>query len=743
MTHRIVAVICTCAILASLAGGPLLGAKRDAWVEVRTPNFVIVSNAGEKQARKTALQFEQIHTLYRDSLAVAQGHPSPFITIFAVKDDKSLSELLPDYWTKGHAHPSGIFWTRMSQYYAAVNLDAQGANPYATMYHEYYHSLTIPYFPGLPLWLSEGLADFFGHSEINGNIAMMGMTDPRLLDELRHNKLIPLDVLFHVDLQSPYYNEQNKTSVFYAESWALVHYLMIGDNQSHRQMLQDYASALGSGATPDQAAAKAFGDLAKLQEQLARYISRFAFSFFQTKAPAEPPAADIRSRELSDAEEEAYRGGFFAVRGRPEATEILQNAVHLDPNLALAHQNLGLAEFFEGNRDSALASISEAVKLDPKDALTLYLRAYLSFSGTGGIPQDSQIEADLRQSIVIDPNFPPSYALLGLYLSNRQKKPDEALTFARKAVSLEPGNSSYLYDLAQVLTQMRRFDEAQFVAARASANARNAQERANVQQFLVYLQKYRSIDSGNGSATDGADEVASKSSEQLAPEPGKQPATKFAQAAAPSEAADSREVTGVVAQESCASGLKLQVTTPTETLMLRLQPGSHNAIRIMSTPSANFDICTSLKGERVTARYVPDAAKTDTGTIQQLTVLATDSSPSVQSPKSPSTGAGTKIPLAAGATKNRAPTVSVTLSGKVTAVTCSGNEMVMTLLVRDTEFALHAHDYTRVQFEEAVPFESGKFNPCTQMKDHEASVDYVVTDKEQYDGEIQAVEVGK
>ena len=505
-------------------------------------------------------------------------------------------------------------------------------------------------------------------------------------------------------------------------------------------MLQDYASALGSGATPDQAASKAFGDLAKLQDQLARYVSRFSFSYFQTKAPAEPSSSELHERPISDAEEEAYRGGFFAIRGRPEATEILQNAVHLDPNLALAHQNLGLAEFFEGNRDSALASISEAVKLDPKNALTLYLRAYLSFSGTGGIPQDSQIEEDLRQSIALDPNFPPSYALLGLYLSNRQKNPDEALTFARKAVSLEPGNTSYLYDLAQVLTQMRRFDEAQFVAARAYASARSPQERANVQQFLAYLQKYRSIDGGNSRGSDSGDEIAPKSPENSELDASKQTHTK---SVTPTEVADSREVTGAVAQESCASGLKLQVIAPTGTVMLRLQTGSPNAIRVMSRPSATFDICTSLKGERVTARYVPDAAKADSGTIQQLTVLAADSSPSAQSPKSNNKGAGAKVPLAVAAPKNRAPTVTVTLEGKVTAVTCNGNELVMTLVVRETEFELHAHDYTRVQFEEAVPFESGQFNPCTQMKDHEASVDYVVTDKEKYDGEIQAVEVGK
>jgi len=738
MIHRVVAIICTCAFLTSLTGGPLPGAKRDAWVEVRTPNFIIVSNAGERQARKTAIQFEQIHTLYRDSLAVAQGHPSPLLTVFAVKDDKSLSDLVPEYWTKGHMHPSGVFANRLDQYYAAVSLDDQGTNPYATMYHEYYHSLTIPYFPDLPVWLSEGLADFFGHSEINGSVAMMGMADPVLIQELKGNKLIPLDVLFHVDTSSPYYNEQNKTTVFYAESWALVHYLMIGDNQSHRQMLLDYAGALSSGATPDQAAAKAFGDLKKLQDQLSRYIGRFTFSYFQTKAPAEPPASDIRLRTISDAEEEAYRGGFFAIRGRPEAKEILQNAVNLDPSLALAHQNLALAEFFEGSRDSAVASISEAVKLEPQNGLTRYLRADFSFTGASAFPQDEQIEDDLRKSIAVSPDFPPAYALLGLYLSRAQRSTGEALSFARKAVELEPGNSNYLFYLAQVLTQIRRFDEAQFVAARAQAAARTPQERTNVAQFLTYLEKFRSLSAS--SSADGMNSGTNlKSVESEKRDSGQDNAIQ----AEPSVSAENfREATGVVAQESCANGLKLQVTTPTETLTLRLQPGSHNAIRVLSKPSANFDICTSLKGERVTARYVPDA-KTDSGTIQQLTVLAADSSPSAQSPKSTSTGAGAKVPLAVGAPKNRAPTVSVTLEGKVTAVTCNGNELVMTLVVRETEFELHARDYTRVQFEEAVPFENGQFNPCTQMKDHEASVDYVVTDKEKYDGEIQAVEVGK
>jgi len=734
MPRRIAAIFCICATLWILPGAPMRAARHDAWVEVRSPNFIIVSNAGEKQARRTAIQFEQIHTLFRDGLAVAQGHPSPVITVFALKDEKSLGELLPEYWTRGHMHPSGVFAYRMYQYYAAVNLEAQGTNPFATMYHEYYHSLTMPYFPELPIWLSEGLADFFGESQVNGNVATMGIPDPALIEELRHNKLIPLDVLFHVDASSPSYNEENKVSVFYAESWALTHYLMLGDKQAHRQMLLDYASALASGSSPDQAAAKAFGDLKKLQDDLSRYIGKFSFSYFQMKAPAELAPAELHVRELTDAEEEAYRGGFFAVRRRPEAKQILQNAVNLDPRLALAHQNLGIEEYLEGNRDSALTSISEAVKLDSKNGFARYLRAHLTFFGAGGFPQDSQIEEDLRQAVASQPDFAPANALLGLYLSSRRQNGDEALIYAKKAVTLEPGNTEFIYDLAQVLAQMQRFDEAQYVAERARANSQSAEYRARIDQLIVYLQNARSI------ATRNADQNAAPKPHAI-PEAVPHPPVAQ-QDAGKNEPDNSREVTGVVMQESCAGGLKLQVAVAAELFTFRLQPGAHSAIHMTAKPAQDFDICRSLKGTQVAVRFIPDDANKNSGAIERLTILAADTPASPTVPKQ-QPAASTARPLRFEPGAGGAQSVNATLSGRVTAVACDKSEMRLTLLVRESEFELHSRDYTRIHFEQSVPFDAGEFQPCAQLKDHAATIEYVVTEKEKYDGEIQSVEVGK
>ena len=143
-----------------------LAAPTGKWVEVRSQNFIVVSNAGEGQARKTAVQFEQIRSLFRDSLSYVKNSPSPVITILAVKDEDSLRELLPEYWAqKGHSHPAGVFLDGgYDQFQVAVNLAAHGDNPYEGLYHEYYHSVTMPYFPGLPVWVAEGMADFFGNS---------------------------------------------------------------------------------------------------------------------------------------------------------------------------------------------------------------------------------------------------------------------------------------------------------------------------------------------------------------------------------------------------------------------------------------------------------------------------------------------------------------------------------------------------------------------------------------------------
>ena len=93
-----------------LAAIPSVKAKDDKWVEARSANFIVVTNASAGQARNTAIQFEQIRELFQQSFAFTKDRPTPVITILAAKDENTLQELLPEFWAeKGRMHPAGIF----------------------------------------------------------------------------------------------------------------------------------------------------------------------------------------------------------------------------------------------------------------------------------------------------------------------------------------------------------------------------------------------------------------------------------------------------------------------------------------------------------------------------------------------------------------------------------------------------------------------------------------------------------
>jgi hypothetical protein len=50
-----------------LANLPQAVTSKDAWVEVRSPNFTVISNAGDKEARRVADQFEQFREVFHTS----------------------------------------------------------------------------------------------------------------------------------------------------------------------------------------------------------------------------------------------------------------------------------------------------------------------------------------------------------------------------------------------------------------------------------------------------------------------------------------------------------------------------------------------------------------------------------------------------------------------------------------------------------------------------------------------------
>src|SRR5215471_10186261 len=114
--------------------------KGETWLEVRSAHFIVVCNAGEKQAERVAEHFEMIRAVFRKAFPTLRVDPSSTIVILAVRNEQNFRQLYPKVW-RGHGplQQAGVFIRGPEKNYVLLRLDAAGENPYHTLYHEYTH----------------------------------------------------------------------------------------------------------------------------------------------------------------------------------------------------------------------------------------------------------------------------------------------------------------------------------------------------------------------------------------------------------------------------------------------------------------------------------------------------------------------------------------------------------------------------------------------------------------------------
>ena len=146
------------------------------------------------------------------------------------------------------------------------------------MFHEYTHLLVRNAARSIPVWLNEGLAEYYSTYalESGGTRAHIGRPIAHHVELLRE-RFMPLSQLIAVDTASALYNEGERRSIFYAEAWALTHYLMI-EMPKGPAAINTYAAGIARGQRPDDAFRAAFGiGPADFELELRRYVQRSAF----------------------------------------------------------------------------------------------------------------------------------------------------------------------------------------------------------------------------------------------------------------------------------------------------------------------------------------------------------------------------------------------------------------------------------------------------------------------------------
>lgn len=467
--------------------------KVENWVEVRSEHFIVATNSNEKKGRQIADQFERMRAVFHKALPKLQIDPGAPIIVLAIKDDKDFRALEPAaYLAKGQLKLGGLFLRAPDKNYVLMRVDAEGEHPYEVVYHEYTHLLLAKDAETMPLWLNEGLAEFYQNTDIHEKDVSMGQPSAENIILLRQNRLLPLTTLFTVDEKSPYYHEENKGSIFYAESWALTHYIRMKDAKEGTHVLADYIDLLTQRVDATTAATRAFGDLKKLEFTLNNYVQQERFLEFKAlPMTTEVDPATFKAQPLSPAGTDALRADFLAYNERTaDARALLDGVLKEDPKNVLAHETMGFLEFHGGHLDEARKWYAQAVQLDSQSYLAHYYFAAISMQGSSGTADDAQIENSLRTAIKLNPLFGPPFDLLAVFLGMRHRDLDEAHKLGLEAVSLEPRNIRYRINVSHVLLEMGQGNNAIRVLEQTAKLAKTPEEIQSVDEALRNAQAY-------------------------------------------------------------------------------------------------------------------------------------------------------------------------------------------------------------------------------------------------------------
>jgi tetratricopeptide (TPR) repeat protein len=592
-------------------------ASTEQWVEVHSSHFTVITNDGEKQGRHILDQFERMRWVFHTMFPSMNTDPANTIQVFALKNQKSFEALEPAaYLAKGQLKLAGYFLRTQDKNYVLLRLDAeQEQHPYAIVYHEYTHLQLSGASEWIPLWLNEGLAQFFQNTDIRNKDVHLGQPSAEDLYLLRQSRFIPLPVLFKIDASSPYYHQEDKGSIFYAESWALTHMLEVNDRMNNTQHLRDYAVLLANHEDSLVAAEKAFGDVKKLQSALESYIQSAQYREFILNSAAAPiDESSYTTRVLSPTDADAARADVLASVGRlQDAHSLLDAVLKADPNNVPAHETMGMLALRDHDETEALKWYADAVKLDSKSCLAQYYFAEISMLH-GGSSDDAAIESSLRKAIELNPSFAPAYNQLAMFYGTRRLHLDEAQKLIVKAVNLDPSQLAYRMNAASVLATAGDYAGAQKVLSACLKLARNPSEVATVQGRIEQMQQIRDSMAENARMQT----VVTAQSESAAPR-----AVEVVKEAAPKHPTEPPTGTkhfaeGTMRGVNCSYPSVLEFKVEGAKNTVSVYTNNYFKLELTAlgfTPAGDMNPCSDFEGKKARVQYAESSDKTVDGQV--------------------------------------------------------------------------------------------------------------------------------
>jgi tetratricopeptide (TPR) repeat protein len=449
----------TLALLAIAALGASASAADRPWRVIHGRNVEVYGQQSPRTLRDIAVELEQFRSVLGNLVRGARQPQALPTEVYLFDTYDAMKPFLPLYQGKP-AVVGGICLCGStddtSVILATLSRDADSSE---IMYHEYSHLLLRNALSTIPVWFNEGLAEYFSTFELrHGREAQVGRAIVRHVAVLRE-RFIPLPQLLAVDRSSALYNEGTRRTIFYAESWALAHYLLLGrpDGQA---VVNKYLNAYAAGTASADALADAVGlPIPDLEEALRKYVRRMTFpaityTLSDRVAVDEPEAATA----VPDAEAAGRLGEVqMRVDRLDEAVVRIESAAATTPPAGRAQLALARLRLRQQRRDEGWQALRKAAELSPTDFAAQYLYGLTLLRGVGEVDPAQppgewarMAHTALARAIGIRPDAAAPLVWLAYADLQLGANLEEARDATTKALNLAPGRLDYALQLAEI-----------------------------------------------------------------------------------------------------------------------------------------------------------------------------------------------------------------------------------------------------------------------------------------------------
>ncbi len=440
------------------------GGAGGVWTEWSSQHFVVKTNLPATKVSELVTGYEQIYTVIEDVAFPYSTKPTGKTHVVVFRDRFEYEKFAP----RG---TSGVFRFLVPDPRATSMILVHGestAESRQVFQHELVHRFVRFYFPGIPRWINEGLAQYYSTMAIEEGKVYLGRdlpdrrlrrgelwaakNDPkwgtiltvptgslptaqRLLDSG------PADFSVLRRERGVLEEESKRVVLFYAAAWALIHVIKNG-SESYPAMLDAFLVDLSAGTEPEVAWGEAFKfvSASAFDRDLAAFYARRETVVLRTDYRPPVTKVSLERRTLPAAD---VRLLWAALRpwGGPDSGSVetaLDAALSLSPSSADVHVWRARWYIHQKRLDAAEKALDRANAARPHDEMMLLELFRLRVQQAEQEPspiRTAQIERVIAELL---PRASTATSLndLAWYLAHHGRV-DEALALAKRAIQAD------------------------------------------------------------------------------------------------------------------------------------------------------------------------------------------------------------------------------------------------------------------------------------------------------------------